>query len=1361
MLLVCNAIKLNNSVLSMGVLVVDLNKFISIVQMDYKQKSALNMNSFISVFLVATLSASLSTVQRYDNTYYVTPNVSMCTNITAPCQEFKTYFNNISYFQSKTEFIFLSGVHLFDLGRVLSVQDIMDIRLVGSHYVTQRSVAENVKEYGFDPYGDDNNTTYLQSSTIILCTNLSGLLFSNVTNLTLANLTILNCGEHSSVTSRIASIHIFSVHNLYMEGMSVQNSTGYGLVGVNVLRQSQILRSSFVGNNQIVKDILQQVSMRNCRNDVAVLYTNNGSLNSSNYIGGNIYLHYNDNLNSAIQTHHILMSFILVALGMDASFSRDASQGNGTGLSLVMDQSSYNVNISISNVVAYRNHAFQGANLYTSVSSAICNVTFTNIFSAYASSISSGVYYSTSFIGSGAPSWFVLKHSTFQCNLKGSSFALEPYSADHSYFSIENCTFSSDESPLVSIYNGMHANLSISNCLFTNMLNSTPELRVVSGPFAIGYFTNSWFHGISITLVPVVTNFQFNHCTFHTADIIALGNGKYVHFIEHNTFIRSTLHCSSADNEVHLDGFSNFTGSKIMLSDSGAIVLENTCYCTFKNSTLNGISSAHIYIDGNNAFMESSIIASRNTKISIKGNNTFSDSVTALGGAIYLTSSSLYFTGNSLFINNTARYGGAIYVDSSSSMSFVSPANVSFINNTAYLTGGAIYVETSTTSNACFYSLKCSDMVRIHLYFKGNYAGDAGSVLHGGNIDTCQIYPSCLYSSTIVFDNITIIGYHDNSTSLISSDSPCIYSCNTSTSPVCLTNGNVSIYPGQTLELTFVTFGQRHGTVPTVIFINSANVVIGVLRTIKQCSSYVIPYVLRNGTQSLVTETSLNSVQLFLNHYLIDQNILPCPVLFIKDDVSSSCICDSLLHKYNLVCNISDVTVINTGNIWIGLASEGVPAFHDHCPFDYCTQNKTINVLDLDSQCSYNRSGVLCGQCQKNLSMTFGTSKCASCSNYHLLLIMVFIIMAVVLVVLLLLFNFTVTNGALNGLLLYANLIRINDIIFFPNRSGYSNFLSTVIAWINLDLGIEVCFYDGMDSIAKTWLQFVFPTSLMGVVLLAARYSSSISTLLRFNAVPVLCMLVLLSYSKILRTIIIIFSPASVQSSPDFLVWQYDGNVKYLGREHLPLFVFGLLVTIFFIIPYSTILLMTSCLQAWSHWRCLQWVNKLKPFLDSYQAPFKERYRYWPGVLLFIRLPLYLVFILSDSTPVKMLSIIFCILFYLCIMAVLSVYKNWSVLLIEMILIANILILSAILATSNNIFAQSRETILNTGISCSLFLMALIVTYPRMKWIIHILFQRNKLPALNTESKPLCNANASEEAIMNYSEYREPLLDGY
>ena len=63
--------------------------------------------------------------------------------------------------------------------------------------------------------------------------------------------------------------------------------------------------------------------------------------------------------------------------------------------------------------------------------------------------------------------------------------------------------------------------------------------------------------------------------------------------------------------------------------------------------------------------------------------------------------------------------------------------------------------------------------------------------------------------------------------------------------------------------------------------------------------------------------------------------------------------------------------------------------------------------------------------------------------------------------------------GTVNGLIFYANIVAGNKAVFLP--SGDSNFLTVFVAWLNLDLGIETCFYDGMDAYARTWLQFVFP----------------------------------------------------------------------------------------------------------------------------------------------------------------------------------------------------------------------------------------------------------------------------------------------
>ena len=1223
------------------------------------------------VLLLATLHTTLSEASHYDKTYYVTPNVSSCTNINGTCHEFKTYFNNASYyFQSGTEFIFLPGVHILE--RFLSVQDIVNIRLVGSDTFTQCSVAEDVEEYGFDPYAYDKNISYFQSSTIILCTNPSGLSFSNVTNLTLANMTIQNCGHTCTVCigpvlNYSSGIDFTNVYNVLVDGLAVRNSSGFGLTGANVFGQSQIMRSSFVANNQYLKRNLRKKPIKNCFNESGSLYLY--IPDKVVYGGGNIYILYC----YAPATSSILnFSYVLVALGISDDLY-------GAGFTFIGVEEKMQLNVYIDNLVTYRNNGQNGSNLLIATSALNANITLSNIFSMYATSTDSGILYSEE--NSIQPAWFTIKDSKFECNFseKGTGSSLHIYSEwAIGYVSINNCTFTQDQNTSYSLH----------------IQNSHVDL------------TQSFLNGSKV-------------------------------WVDSDSVYKVTNSILQNPTDVYLDSIVEIHNSSIQ---SKMILFSST-----------------ISFYGTNTFIQSNIIA-QYSNVYLEGDNTFRNSVASSGGVVsLLETSTLTFTANSntIFRNNTSTYGGAIYIDSVSSLYIGSPTNISFIENTAVFTGGAIYVEASTTTT-CFYSLNCAEIEGIHLYFDNNYAGDAGSVLYGGNIDTCQIQPACFYNSTYVFNNITEIGHYDPSISRISSDSPCIYSCEAFTNLVCLTGQNVTVYPGQVLKLSFITAGQRNTIVPTVILIYSSNdqSVIGVVKTYKQCSSYVIPYELNNGTVKLITESALNSDQFLMNSYSLDIIILPCPVLFTN---SSSCICDPLLQRYNLVCNISDLTVLNTGNIWIGLTSQNSTAYQKSCPFDYCTGNITINVLELDSQCSYNRSGVLCGGCQGNLSMTFGTSRCASCSNYYLLLTIVFIVMGVFLVMVMLISNLTVINGVLNGILLYANLIRINDTVFFPNRRGYSYLLSILIAWINLDWGIDTCFYNGMDSYAKTWLQFVFPISLIGMVILAARYSTSASKLFRFNAVPVMSTLVLLSCSNILQIIITIFSPASLNtmnSSADSIVWQYDGNVEYLGKKHLPLFIFGLVVIVVIIIPYTSILLLAPCLQARIHWRCLHWITKFEPYLGCHQTPFKDRYRFWPGVHLFIRLPLYLVFILSDSTPVKMLAIIACALIYMCMAVGLSVYKKWSDLLIDMAFVINISILSAsVLAIKEN---GTLEIIIYIGVTSALILTVYIMVYERMKYMC-------KKEPDHGERRSLVNGieadYGTEVSGVNIITYREPLLE--
>ena len=201
---------------------------------------------------------------------------------------------------------------------------------------------------------------------------------------------------------------------------------------------------------------------------------------------------------------------------------------------------------------------------------------------------------------------------------------------------------------------------------------------------------------------------------------------------------------------------------------------------------------------------------------------------------------------------------------------------------------------------------------------------------------------------------------------------------------------------------------------------------------------------------------------------------------------------------------------------------------------DYCQPySSKLNLLYPDLQCQFNRSGILCSQCQYHLSMVFGSSRCMECTNLSIILISVIVIMAgVILVVLLYVLNFTVTKGTISGIIFYANIVSINDSVFLVNN----NVFKPLKVFVNLDLGIETCFYNGMDSYIKIWLQLFFPFYLVVIassIIIISHYSSRVLRLTYSGSLPVLATLFLLSYTGVLRVVLtVLFSYSTITYLP-------------------------------------------------------------------------------------------------------------------------------------------------------------------------------------------------------------------------------------
>ena len=742
----------------------------------------------------------------------------------------------------------------------------------------------------------------------------------------------------------------------------------------------------------------------------------------------------------------------------------------------------------------------------------------------------------------------------------------------------------------------------------------------------------------------------------------------------------------------------------------------------------------------NNSASYGGAIQALDAKINITGNDSFTQNIVEVnGGALALSEGSVvnfFETASLTFAENIANsFGGAIFIeDESVHCSYAWSTSVN-----GFIGFHGSYEELycfDLDLPACFTDLKDN----INISFSANSAM-AGSAIFGGEIDGTVsnlylIINGVLYSPRIgdLLRYLINVNIDDtNNGSSISSNPNRICGC-VNGQPDCSVPDSpyeVSVYPGQTVGVSLVAVGQRNGTVPsttTAMYDPDNGATFGDLQSTQRidhttCTELNYTLFSRRQTETLKiyvdSSCGLEGIPLSVN-----VTVLECPIGFTLSNSSNQCVCEERLQKYTNSCDISNLEITRTASedFWVGVdntnGTEGL-ILHPHCPFDYCTtdtvnftlveftdahkislihttndsntNNSTVNDTDatdyavgnsIDAQCNFNRSGLLCGKCQKGFSLVFGSSKCLKCSNSFLSLLIAFALAGIVLVVFLLVLKLTVAVGTINGLIFYANIVSVNREKLFP--SGETNILTVFIAWVNLDLGIETCFFDGMDAYSKAWLQYAFPVyvwALVGAIILVSRHSTRIVRSLGNNPVAVLATLFLLSYAKLLRSIINPLFVTFLEYPTDSkAVWLVDGNIPYLNDKHVPLFLTSLLALFLLFIPFTLLLLLGQWIQAQSERKCFKWISdyRVSTFLDVYHGPFKSKHRYWCGLLLVARFCLFLVFAfnVNGDPSVNVLAIVVSSYGVHLMFIWFKVYKTWYLNVLEASFICNLSMLA-------------------------------------------------------------------------------------
>ena len=1057
----------------------------------------------------------------------------------------------------------------------------------------------------FHLIADSSNVTFLGNGEVkITCSQDVGLAFINISTLIFKNLTIEKCGLSKSNlynTVKLIDSNLFTIPNFTQIALFISSSTdieltsvtisdtgGIGLLAMNPRGTTSITSSQFVSN--LAAGCFARLTTGGIGGGAIFAYSESEQSSAAQLLVQSTTFDNNSNCNpeSTLQWYAQYTSFL-------GDSNATYTIGGGGGLTVYTSQYS-SVSVEVQDCLFQNNTAQFGAGISINMFERTNNLTFRISDSRFTSNGAENIQYAPGFTSSG-PGIAVLNGIQYASNKPRQ----ETLSRLENVLTIERCDFED---------------------------------------------------GIAYSGGAVILQSQYRTPSIPTTILI---DG-----------------CLFTNNSAYLGGVSVISEFKATAAQQGMQVIHRDCKFT-NNQVITAIPGFL-----STTAQSSSIVEIAATNMTFQGENVFENNY---GTPIHGTAVIFNVEGELKFMRNTGSFGGGLSLETTSFLILTNNSYLEFTDNQAYVGGGAIFINvfSATTLRGlvyydCFLFFEKLDVACVQYSTCSNNLQDLnvtinitnndaplGEAIFGSTLRTCEWIT--YYENQTAFQNHT-----DNGFDLLAAigilhiDPPLNGSMNIINTQSVRINPNssdtnstiISIMPGEVAMLNLTAEDVLNQSVPDPITSYVLdNAVDGVFTSLLGSSGYWfldrqarnnVPITVLSQTEPTAPTNvtvgmfSVNSVAQIVVTVIAEK----CYPGFVFDNTTVRnhypCKCNDVFDEIDYVhCDSDTATITVPNGKWVGTVTEDNRTIAvGNCFPRYCRQGtRTIPKGNFNSQCVDNRVGILCGRCQNDYSITFGdAANCIRCSSAYLVSLIFFALGGMSLMYKLGRLDITIKHGLFNSILFYSNIFSVYRPFLIP-QSLYTEYsgIVIIISWLNLTLGFPLCFYDGMDALATTYLSFVFPAYvwfLMGITALGARYNRWPKFMARFrkNAVPLFATLTLMTYVTTLINCVQVF--ASVRVDGVGIQWGVDPTVPYLDPWRIPLMLIALATIVFYLIPLPFLILFPSITTK-------LWIGrKLLPIYDVFWAPFRQGMHFWVGMRLILRLiPLTIAY--ASDAPLNLL----------------------------------------------------------------------------------------------------------------------------